>query len=93
MPAVLRLNRPAVEERLGRAAAYLGTGDSFDDFFAAAMRLRADVGIPDTLGALGVTADRVDDLVPMALADPSCGGNPVPLDARNVRALFLECIG
>jgi alcohol dehydrogenase len=93
MPAVLRLNRPAVEERLGRAAAYLGVGGGFDDFFAAAMRLRADVGIPETLGALGVTADRVDELVAMSLADPSCGGNPVALTPENVRALFLECIG
>jgi alcohol dehydrogenase len=93
MPAVLRLNRPAVEERLGRAAAYLGAGSTFDDFFAASMRLRAEVGIPATLGAMGVTADRLDELVPMALADPTRGGNPVELTPENVRALFLECIG
>jgi alcohol dehydrogenase class IV len=31
--------------------------------------------------------------VRMALADPSCGGNPVPLTEANVRALFLEAIG
>jgi alcohol dehydrogenase class IV len=37
---------------------------------------------------MGVTADRTDDLVAMALQDPSCGGNPVPLTAENLRALF-----
>jgi alcohol dehydrogenase class IV len=93
MPAVLRLNRPAVDERLGRAAAYLGVGDGFDAFFDAAMRLRSEVGIPGTLAAMGVTADRLDELVPMALADPSCGGNPVTLTPENVRSLFRECMG
>jgi alcohol dehydrogenase class IV len=93
MSAVLRLNRPAVEARLGSAAAYLGVGETFDAFFDAAMRLRAEVGIPDTLAALGVTADRLDELVPMALADPSCGGNPVALTSGNVRALFVEALG
>ena len=92
MPAVLRLNRPAVEDRLGRAAAYLGVGGDFDAFYAAALRLRAEVGIPRSLAEMGVGDDRIDALTRMALADPSCGGNPVPLDASNVRALFLECI-
>ncbi len=93
MPAVLRLNRPEVEDRLGRASAYLGIGDSFDAFFDAAMGLRAEVGIPGTLAEMGVRADRVDELVPLALADPSCGGNPVTLTEANVRALFVEAIG
>ncbi len=93
MPAVLRLNRPAVDDSLARAAAYLGLGASCDAFVAAAMQLRGDVGIPENLAAMGVTPDRVDELVPMALADPSCGGNPVPLTEANVRALFLESIG
>jgi alcohol dehydrogenase len=93
MPAVLRLNRPAVEDPLARAAAYLGAGDGFDGFFEAAMRLRTGVGIPNTLAEMGVDARRIDELVAMALADPSCGGNPVALTPENVRALFLECIG
>ena len=41
---------------------------------------------------MGVTGERVDDLVAMALEDPSCGGNPVPLTAENLRALFESCI-
>jgi hypothetical protein len=32
--------------------------------------------------------DRIDDLVAMALEDPSCGGNPVKLTAENLKALF-----
>jgi alcohol dehydrogenase class IV len=41
---------------------------------------------------MGVSADWMDDLVAMALEDPSCGGNPVPLTADNLRALFESCI-
>jgi alcohol dehydrogenase class IV len=93
MPAVLRFNRPAVDTSLARAAAYLGLEPSFDAFHDAALRLRAEVGIPETLAQLGVTPDAIEAMVPMALADPSCGGNPVPLTAAAVRALFLESIG
>ena len=45
-----------------------------------------------SLGEMGVTGDRLDDLVEMALEDPSCGGNPVPLTAGNIRALFETCL-
>ena len=48
--------------------------------------------IPRRLSEMGVSADRLDDLVAMALEDPSCGGNPVPLTAENLRALFESCI-
>jgi alcohol dehydrogenase class IV len=92
MPPVLRLNRPAVEERLGRAAAYLGVGDSFDAFYDHAMKLRGEMGIPDKLSALGVSGDRIDEMVAQALKDPSCGGNPIPLTESNVRQLFLDSL-
>jgi len=39
-----------------------------------------------------VDTARIDELVPMALDDPSCGGNPVTLTAENVRALFEATI-
>ncbi len=92
MPPVLRLNRPAVEERLGRAAAYLGVGDSFDAFYDHAMKLRGEMGIPDKLSALGVGPDRIDEMVAQALEDPSCGGNPVTLTEANVRQLLLDSL-
>lgn len=33
MPAVLRFNRPAIEDKIGRAAAYLGISGGFDGFY------------------------------------------------------------
>ena len=88
MAAVLKFNRPAVEDRIGRAAAYLGLSGGFDGFLAHVVALNQRLGIPGSLGALGVTDPDIDRLVAAALRDPSAGGNPVPLDPDNVRGLF-----
>ena len=92
MPAVLRLNREAVEAPLARAADYLGIRGGFNGFYDFVLKLRADLGVPDTLGDMGIGTDRVEELTEMALDDPSCGGNPVELTAENVRALFIDSI-
>ncbi len=93
MPYVLRFNRPAIEERMGRLAGYLGFPEpTFDALYDWIMELRAEIGIPNTLGELGVDTARLDELVPMALADPSTSGNPVPLDEATMRQLFVESI-
>jgi alcohol dehydrogenase class IV len=92
MPMVLDFNRPAIEGLIDRAAAYLGIAGGFDGFRARVMELRAELGIPANLSAMGVTADRLEELTVMALADPSCGGNPVKMTAENTRALFEACL-
>jgi alcohol dehydrogenase class IV len=92
MPMVLDFNRAAIADRMDRAAAYLGIAGGFDGFRAAVMTLRADLGIPANLTAMGVQADRLDELTEMALADPSCGGNPVEMTRQNTRALFEACL-
>lgn len=88
MPAVLRFNRPAIEQRIARAAAYLEIAGGFDGFLAHVEGMLERFAIPRRLSALGVAGDRIDDLVTMALDDPSCGGNPVPLTRQTTRALF-----
>ncbi|MFC3527149.1 iron-containing alcohol dehydrogenase [Paracoccus mangrovi] len=88
MPMVLDFNRPAIEDRLGRAADYLGIKGGFDGFRARVMELRAELGIPANLSAMGVEAARLDELTEMALEDPSCGGNPIEMTRENTRALF-----
>jgi len=92
MPAVLRFNQTAVEDRLTAAAAYLGGGDSFDAFYDLALKLRADMGIPEKLRDLGVGTDRIDELAAMAIVDPTAGGNPVELTLDAAKALFHEVI-
>ena len=92
MPAVLHFNRAEVEDRLARAADYLRIGGGFDGFLGFVMRLRSELGIPESLGAMGVAADRIDELAEMALRDPSCGGNPVTLTQENLRQLLAAAI-
>ncbi|MEK9935585.1 MAG: iron-containing alcohol dehydrogenase [Rhodobiaceae bacterium] len=92
MPAVLALNAPVIRDRFDRAAPYLGIEGGFDGFCRFVQEFNHRFAIPHRLGEMGVTADRMDDLVAMALEDPSCGGNPVPLTADNLRRLFEACI-
>jgi alcohol dehydrogenase len=88
MPAVLRFNRPAVEDRLAAAAAYMGIAGGFDGFAARVDELNALFGIPKGLAAMGVEDARLDALTAMALEDPSTGGNPVTMTRDNTRTLF-----
>ncbi|MEM7489841.1 MAG: iron-containing alcohol dehydrogenase [Pseudomonadota bacterium] len=88
MPAVLQFNRPAIAERMARAAAYLGIDGGFDGFAAYVDDLNASLGIPRTLQDLGVIDLDVDRVVAGALADPSTGGNPIEMNAENTAALL-----
>jgi hypothetical protein len=92
MPMVLDFNRSAIEPLIERAAAYLGIAGGFNGFRARVMRLRADLKIPASLGEMGVTAERLDALTEMALADPTAGANPVAMTRENTRALLETCL-
>ncbi|MFC6489778.1 iron-containing alcohol dehydrogenase [Nitratireductor sp. GCM10026969] len=92
MPAVLRFNRPAIKARMAQAAAYMGISGGFDGFCDFVLKLRAELGVPERLSELGVATDRIDEMVEMALQDPTAGGNPVKLDRENTRALFEAVI-
>jgi len=89
MPAVLEANRPAIEDRIERLAAYLGVGGGFDGFLGLVRRLRAELGVPDTLAEFGVPRADFDRICEMALSDPTAGGNPLPL-TRDLAARMLE---
>ena len=92
MNAVLDFNRPAIEERLDRAAAYLGIKGGYTGFCDRVWELRATLAIPAKLSEMGVGNNRIDELTAMALEDPSVGGNPVPMTTENTRALFEAVI-
>lgn len=92
MPMVLEFNRPAIEDRIKAAAAYLGIAGGFAGFHDAVMELRTKLNIPENLSAMGVQYGDLDMLTEMALEDPSCGGNPVEMTHKNTRALFDACM-
>ena len=89
MPYVLQFNRPAIEERITRLAAYMGLPNpGFDSFLAFVLKMREDIGVPHTLGELGVDDSKAGLIAEMAIVDPSAGGNPVPLDLKGAAAIF-----
>ncbi len=91
MPPVLRFNREAIEERIERAAAYLGIAGGFDGFFDFVLALRAELGVPENLTAMGVPKEQIDELTAAALEDPSTGGNPVKMTLESMKTLLLDC--
>ncbi len=91
MPAVLRFNRSAIEGKIAAAAAYLGIEGGFDGFYNWVLKLRAELGVPETLGALGLDKGRIDEMSAMAIEDPSAGGNPVKMTLENTKALYEDC--
>ncbi|MEE8533853.1 MAG: alcohol dehydrogenase, partial [Alphaproteobacteria bacterium] len=74
-------------------ARYLDLADpSFDAVKSWVLGLRRDLGIAHTLADLGVRDEHVDELVPMAARDPSCGGNPLPIGEPELREMFHKSI-
>ncbi len=93
MPYVLAWNRSGIEAKLVRLAAYLGLEEhSFGGVLDWVLELRQTIGIPNTLADLGVKPEHAAAFAPQAFADPSTGGNPVPIDAKQFEQLYLKCI-
>jgi alcohol dehydrogenase class IV len=96
MPYVLAFNRDAVEERIARAAAYLGIKGGFDGFAKAVLKLRKELKVPHTLG--GLIKDFAPDkkrkalIADMAIVDPTAGGNPVKLTKKAAATLLDQAI-
>ena len=88
MPAVLQLNRPAIQQRFDRIASYLGIDGGFDGFCNFVDEFNTSLGIPKRMSDLGVANPDIDRLIATALQDPSCHGNPIPLTPQNTRSLF-----
>ncbi len=92
MPYVLNFNRKAIEPQIKRLAAYIGLRPSFRAFMDFVLELREQIGVPHTLAGLNVGDSNVDTIVAMAPKDPTAGGNPVPLDKRAARKIFMRAL-
>lgn len=101
LPHVMRLNIRALERR-GDAAGLrrfvtvsrLVTGDPAStaaDGLDWVSRLRDELGVP-ALGAYGIAREHVDDLVSAAAGASSMRGNPVVLEAGELREVLLAAI-
>ncbi|MFJ6326134.1 MULTISPECIES: iron-containing alcohol dehydrogenase [unclassified Rhizobium] len=93
MPYVLKFNRSAVEDRIVALARYLNLPNpSFDAVLNWILSLREQIGIPHTLDAVGVKEEHIAELAKMAENDPSCGGNPIAVNAENLGKLYKDAL-
>ncbi len=92
MPYVLKANRREIEPGIKRAAAYLGIKGGFGGFLKWILALRQDIGIPHTLGDVGIDTARLDAVAAMAIKDPTAGSNPIAFTRRQYKALALKCV-
>lgn len=90
MPYVLDFNRAAIDERMIRLARFLGLPNpSFKAVMDWILALRKEIGIPHTLKDIGVDDKRIDEVALMAEADPSAGGNPIKVGAKELGKIFV----
>lgn len=93
MPYVLAWNRPAIEPKMARLAAFLGLPKpSFEGVLDWVMDLRRTIGIPNTLAELGLREEHATAFAPQAYDDPSTGGNPLPMSVEKFAGLYRNCI-
>ncbi|MGH7117660.1 MAG: iron-containing alcohol dehydrogenase [Acetobacteraceae bacterium] len=89
MPYVLAYNRPAIEDKARRIAAYLGFArGGFAGLMEWVLALRMEIGIPHSLAELGIDGRRAGLIASMAIADPTAQGNPVPLTEGGASRIF-----
>ena len=93
MPYVLAFNRPAIEDKMIRLAAWLGLAEpSFSAVQGWILGLRSALSIPHSLREIGVGDDRVEEIAEAAAVDPTAPTNPIPLDPPALRAMMENAL-
>ena len=92
MPAVLDMNAPEIKNRFDQVSSYIGVQNGFEGFCNFVREFNLSFKIPTKLSGLGVVNVDVEKLTKAALKDPSCGGNPVPLNNENVAELINQLL-
>ncbi|MBN8430732.1 iron-containing alcohol dehydrogenase [Microbulbifer salipaludis] len=95
MPYVLAANRVAIEEPMSRLSRYLALPSAgYQGVLDWVLFLRRDLGIPHSLGEIGIDVAQSGRVGTMAAQDPSALGNPVAFDAGSYQRLFeTACVG
>ncbi len=87
----LAFNLKAVPDRFDRLAHAVGLKNG-TDFLPWLKALKAELKIPATLKEAGVTSDKIEPLVKVAIADGCHPSNPVPVTEADFRAIFTSLV-
>jgi alcohol dehydrogenase class IV len=94
IPYAMAFNASVAGERLADLARMVGAKEATAAGFIAWLEaLRQRIGIPSTLGAVGVREEHLDRLVTIAVADGCHVNNPRPVTEADFRALFRQALG
>jgi alcohol dehydrogenase len=88
LPLVVAFNLAAAADGYSRVAERLGAGGGARSLPRALRALGDRVGLPRGLGELGVSRERIAELVPGAMADFCMATNPRPLGEADVARLY-----
>jgi alcohol dehydrogenase class IV len=89
---VMRFNADACETKLAELARVCGAGASAASFIEWLAALKRRIGIPDRLGAKGVTAQHLPKLVDVAVKDTCHQTNPKPVSAADFERIFQSAL-
>ena len=92
LPHLLRYNQGAADDKYARLAFAMGLAEG-GDLAAAIEQLNADIGIPATLGEIGVTADDGPGIVEYALKDLAHLANAKPIEQADYERIFTQALG
>ncbi|PTS86696.1 alcohol dehydrogenase [Pseudomonas sp. HMWF032] len=93
MPYVLVANRERIEPQMEKIARYLDLAKpGFNGVLEWVMALREQVGIPHSLGEIGIDDTRIEQVGQMAEVDPSAGTNPIAFTAAQYSQLFEKAL-
>jgi alcohol dehydrogenase class IV len=94
IPYAMRFNRESSAARLADLAhAASAERRDAEGFIAWLERLRAEIGIPDTLSAVGVRSEHLPKLVDIASGDACHPSNPRPVGRTDFEKLFGSALG
>ena len=93
LPAVLRYNASAIEDKLPAMSRALGLQQTdFETFHTAICELLDQLAIPVTLAELGVPVEAAGRLAEKAHQDAAAGTNPRSADVGAIERLIVEAI-
>ena len=93
LPYGMRFNAPGLEESFRRIARTMElkeeTGNAVVNYLFA---LNNQLGLPTTLGAIGVKAEHIETLSDLAFADFCHPNNPKPVTREDFKKLYTEAL-
>jgi len=93
LPYVLVHNADVLGEKSRTAAQVMGLAKpGFDSLLKALLKLRETTGIPVTLAEIGVDEARAEEIGDLAYEDPTRPGNPKPVTAAELQAIFRAAV-